>query len=271
LESSGEIVFGSGAEGDPAWARLNIHTDKGVDNALTGLTDGFNQYQDILKKRYEGFELIGSRPLNINNATVVFFGFSTSKLQGKGIYVLNAETRIGVECVSPEGCFDQFSSAFSSLLLSFSLRDGAPQQFIEFPLPDDGMQQLALANRAEVARRVDAYAKLARMLLAAKDVKPDNLFESVQDFRKALQLAIAPPVRLPDCRSLAQGLLDATKEYNRALARQRFEINRALNDGDNPRAYWEATKMMQMVTDKTDPAYQEAFKVVQSIQRPRGQ
>jgi len=270
-ESSGEIVYGTGAEGDPAWARLNMHTDRDVENALTGLTDGFNQYQETLKKRYAGFELNGSKQLDFNNARVVFFGFSSTKLDGKGIYVLNAETRIGVECVSPDSCYDQYAAAFNSILQSFSLRDVSSQQFIDFPMPDDGMQQLALANRAEVSRQVDEYARVGQMLLAARDVKPDNLYESVQDFRKALQLAIAPPVRLASFRTLAQGLLEATKQFNRALAHQRYEITRALNDGDNARAYWEANKLMQMVTDKTDPAYQEGFKVVQSIQRPRGQ
>jgi hypothetical protein len=39
--------------------------------------------------------------------------------------------------------------------------------------------------------------------------------------------------------------------------------------GDKARAYWEANKMMQMVPDKIDPAYQEAYKIIRSLPTPK--
>ena len=48
--------------------------------ALTGLTDGFVHYQDVLKKRYKDFELGGSKTLSVNNATV-----STTRVQHASI------------------------------------------------------------------------------------------------------------------------------------------------------------------------------------------
>jgi hypothetical protein len=90
----------------------------------------------------------------------------------------------------------------------------------------------------------------------------------MQEYRKALQLAIAPPQRLPAFLPLAKGLAKATRLFNQALEQQRFEIKSALKQGDRNRAYWAADKMMQMVPDKTDPAYQEASRVLRSLPHP---
>lgn len=268
-DETGLISFGFGKEGSPEWGRLNIYTDKDAEHEVTGLTDGFLQYQETLKKHYQGFELIGNKVLKIHNATVMFFGFNTSTTQGKGIYVLNADTRIVVACTSPNACYQRYASAYSSVLQSFHLGDVEPQQFIEFPQPDTGMQQLALASPAELAKQVDEHTQRAEMLLASKDVKPDNLFFAVQEYRSALQLAIAGPQRLPAYRAAAKGLSQATRLFNQALQRQRFEISSAVKQGDNERAFWEANKMMQMVPDKVDPVYQEAAKILRSLPRDR--
>ena len=70
------------------------------------------------------------------------------------------------------------------------------QQVIDFPLPDEGMQQLALASPSQLSRQVDEHIKMGDTLPATKDVKPDNLFNSAQEYKKALQLSIAAPQRL---------------------------------------------------------------------------
>lgn len=264
-DDTGVIVFGFGAEASQDWGRLKIYTDNNVEYEVTGLTDGFLQYMDNLKKRYEGFELIGHKEMNVNGATVVFFGFDTPALQGKGIFLINADARIVLECVSPNTCYSQYASSYSSLLQSFHLEGTTPQQFIDFPQPNTGMQQLALANPTELARQVDEHAQLAGILLASRDVKPDNLYMAVQEYRKAIQLAIAGPQRLPAYRNAAQGLSQASRLFNQALIRQRFEINSAVKQGDNERAFWEANKLMQMVPDKIDPAYQEASRIVSDL------
>jgi hypothetical protein len=154
-------------------------------------------------------------------------------------------------------------------LQSFHRSSYEAQQFIDFPLPNDGMQQLALANPGELSRQVDEHIRTGGELLAGKDVKPDNLYEAMQEYRAALQLAIAPPQRLPAYQDAAKGLSQATQLFNQALEQQRFEINRDLKEGDTDAAYWAAHKMMQMMPDKTDPAYQEAYKIVRSLQSPR--
>jgi hypothetical protein len=264
-DTSGVISFGFGKEGDPAWGQLNIFTDKDPEYALTGLTDGFVHYQDVLKKRYKDFELGGSKTLSVNNATVIYYAFSTPALEGKGIYTLNADERIVVECVAARTCYEKYNPRFSSILHSFELSGMEAQQVIDFPLPDEGMQQLALASPSQLSRQVDEHIKMGDMLLATKDVKPDNLFNSAQEYKKALQLSIAAPQRLSAYPTAAQGLSAATTQLNQALEQQRFEINRSLKSGDRTAAYWAANKMMQMIPDKTDDNYQAAYKLCRSL------
>jgi pSer/pThr/pTyr-binding forkhead associated (FHA) protein len=269
-DTSGEVAFGFGKEGAADWARVRIYADRQPQYALTGLTDGFEQYRAVLSKQFKEFELKGSGPLNVNDASVMFFGFGTPALSGKGLYVLNAETRIVIECFAPRAAYDRYAAVFSSVLKSFRLRTTESQQVIDFPLPEESMKQLALGSPTELARQVEERTRLADALLAERDVKPENLYRSMQAYRQALQLAIAGPQRLDSYQPAARGLIQATRLFNQALERQRFEINRALRERDRDAAYWAASRMIQMVPEKTDPAYQEAYKTLRSLQKPKG-
>jgi hypothetical protein len=268
-DENGMVGYGFGRDGDKEWGRLNIYTDKDAQHEVTGLTDGFLQYQNILKKHWPGFELTASKVAKVRNATVMIFWFNTSTLEGKGIYTLNGDARIVLECASPKTCIQQYDSVYSSILKSFRLGEFEPQLVIDFPEPDAGMQQLALASPSELSRLVDEHATLAATLLASKDVKPDNLFSSMQEYRKALQLAIAGPQRLPAYNAAAKGLAQGTRLFNQALEKQRFEINSSVKQGDLTRAYWAANKMMQMVPDKLEPAYQEAYRIIKTLPKPK--
>jgi FHA domain len=269
-DQAGVIEFGSGDVSGPDWVRLSVRTDKDAAHVFTGITDGFNRYQEILRERYPGFELLGFRPMSVNGAMLVFYAFSTPKAQGKGIFVLNAEARIVAECVSAVAAYGRYAQSFTGILGSFHLTGSASQQVIDFPLPDDGMKHLALADATDLARSVAEHVRLGDMLFEGRDVRPDNRYNAVQEYRRALQLAIAPPRRLDSCEVIAGKLVEATKEYNRMIDKERFEISRALSNGDNDNAYWNANRMMQMVPDKTDADYQEARRVLESLQRPKG-
>jgi hypothetical protein len=205
----------------------------------------------------------------VNNVTMMIFWFDTPTLQGKGLYTVNGDSRIVIECVSPRAAYPAHDSAYSAILQGFRLGDYVQQQFIEYPLPDDGMQQLALSSPTELSHEIDDDVKTGDSLLASKDVKPDNLFGSVQAYRNAMQLSIAAPERLPISQSIASKLANATSQFNVAMEHQRFEINHALNENDLVKAYWAVDKMMQMVPDKTDPAYQEAYALLRRIPAPK--
>jgi hypothetical protein len=266
-DTSGEVTFGVGNGEGTDWARVRVHADRQPRHALTGLTDGFAQYQEVLRKQFKEFELKGSKLVQVNDVTTIFFGFRTPNLDGKGIYVLNAEIRIVITCFSPRVVYDRYASVYSDVLKSFRLRTGEPQEFIDFPLPDETMKQLALANPVELARHVDEHIRRGDALLAERDVKAENLYRAVQEYQQALQLAIAPPQRLEQYQQAALGLNEATRLFNQAVERQRFEINRALRERDREAAYWAANRMLHMVPDKTHPAYQEAYKIVRSLQK----
>src|SRR5215469_1674611 len=268
-DDTGLMGFGVGSDSGNQWSRVNIYTDKNSDFVTTGLTDGFNHYEDILKKRYPGVELGGSRKIPVHNATAIFYWFDTSVLNGIGIYLLNDNTRIVVECTGASPVYKQYAAQYKAILQSFQLGDFVTQQYIEFPMPDEGMQQLALSNPSGLASQVDAAIASGKNLFNSSDVSPDNLYKAIQQFRTAAQLSLAPPQRLPAYNAAAEGLAEATRKFNHALDDQRFQITSALKQGDKGRAYWEANKMMQMVPDKTDPAYQEAYEILQSLPVPK--
>jgi len=251
--------WGIGEEGSRDWTRVSIYAKKSHQNELTGLTHGFELHKETLKSRYKGFELIGYKPMTVNDIVVIYFGFTGMGVEGKGFYMLNGEKCISVECCSSQLCYKERTSIFSSILESFCLQPGSIQRFIDFPLADAGMQQLALSNPAQLAHQIQEHIRIGQALVKNEDVKPDNLFNAVQEYRRACQMSLAGPERQPAYQTAAQGLRKATVRYNQALERQRFEIKRALGEGDQRTAYWEANKMLQMVPDKTDDAYHEAF------------
>jgi pSer/pThr/pTyr-binding forkhead associated (FHA) protein len=269
-DTADAIGFGVGQDGDATGARVNIYHDKNPEHVLTGLSDGFVQYEEVLKKgHFKDFELTGYESMQNNDVTMIFFRFHTPTRQGKGIYVLNADTRIVVECSCSLSNYPQYNPAFASILQSFRLNGDKAQELIEFPLPNSETRALADSNPTELAHEFSEHVQRGDGLVSSKDVKPDNLYLAMQEYRQALQLAISGSERLPGCRTAAQGLRQATLLYNQALEEQRFRIRVALKEGDDSRAYWAADKMMQMVPDKTDSAYQEAYALVRSLGKNR--
>jgi hypothetical protein len=268
-DDTGIMGFGFGSQNGSDWGRVNIYTDKKEDFMTTGLTDGFNQYQDVLRQRNPGFELLGSRSISVNGAMVIFYEFASSSSKGRGIYMLNEDTRVVVECSAAPAVYQQVLPQLTGILKSFQLDQYVEQQYIDFPMPDEGMQQLALSNPTELSQEVDEHIQDGKILFGNKDVSPENLYKSMQEFRLALQLCLAPPQRLPAYDTAAEGLADATREFNHAVSRQQLAITSAMKEGDLVNAYWAANKMMQMVPDKTDPIHQEAYQILQSLPTPK--
>jgi len=174
-----------------------------------------------------------------------------------------------VECVGARDNYQQYVPQFTSILKSFQLSDFVVQQYIDFPLPTEAMQQLALSNPTELANQVAQHIQTGKILFDGSEVSPENLYKSVQEYKSAAQLCLAPPQRLSAYDSAAEGLAEATRKFNHNIDEQRFQITSALKDGDMNRAYWAANKMMQMIPDKTDPNYQEAYNIIQSLPPPK--
>jgi len=213
--------------------------------------------------------LTSSERMASGDATFIFFGFRAAGQQGKGLFLLNAQTRLALECYSAAGSYDRFRPVFGAILQSFHLTGGQPQQFIEYAMPDAAMTTLASSSPSELARQLNDHVAKGKDLVKNRLVKPGNLSLAMQEYRQALQLSLAGPERLPSWRAAAEGLAEATSLFRQALDAQRVKIKIAIKEGDRETAYWEAQRMLQMVPDKTDPAYLEAYATFRSVRKGR--
>jgi hypothetical protein len=264
------IGFGIGQEADADMARVNVFHDKLADHLLTGLTDGFYQYEAELKNQSRGCEVTSVKGGTNGNVTYIFFAFRGASQQGEGLYLLNAETRLVVECHSPPAAYERHRTVFDSILASFQFEAGQPaQQYIEYPMPDSAMNALASSNPAKLSREVNDYLAEGDDLLKNRLLNPGNLALAVQEYRRSVQLSLAGPDRLPAWRHAAEGLVNATRLFNQALNDQRVKIKIAENQGDFQSAFWAAQRMMQMVPDQSDPAYAEACREYRKLGKVR--
>jgi pSer/pThr/pTyr-binding forkhead associated (FHA) protein len=268
MQDSAEVIgFGFGKEGDADMARVDVFHDKQPDYALTGLTDGFLKYVEVLKKRFKGFELTSQERKTSSDATAIFFGFRAATQQGKGIYLLDAETRLVMECYSPSSSYERYRPVFNTILESFHLAGDRPQEFIEYAMPDASLNTLASSSPVELSRQLQEHLASGGDLLKNRLLRPENLDKSIQEYRQALQLSMAGPERLPEWRPAAEGLAEATRLFHQELDAARLKIKIAIKEGNRDTAYWEARQMLQMVPDKTDPAYFEAYATFQTLSK----
>jgi hypothetical protein len=254
------LIVGLGKLGDRVWTRMRVEVARGVEYETTGLTEGFQQYQDSVKSNHV---FLGSKKMTLNDLLCVFYGFRLKNGQGKGFYLLNGGTRIVVECFSASACYQEQALVFSRLLPSFALLEG--QQTFDFPLPDDAMQKMALSNPDGVGRLIDDHKRNGDSLVASRNVKQDNLYRAIQEYQQALQLSIARPGRAKGYHEAAICLRSAMNLYNQAIREQRYEIKRAMKEGDRETAYWAAQKLIQMLPEKTDPTYQEMIQLLRRL------
>lgn len=269
--------FGWGQESaatDQDWVRVNVYSDKQARHAATGLTLGFGQHKDIWKRRFPRFQLTGSKVLRVNDATVINFGFTAVNLEGLGFFLLNGDTRIVVECFSSAAQFLPHRQAFIEALQSFHLISlNGPQQFIDFPLPDEEVRRQAAVTPEQVKREAEEFARRGDDFQANQEVRPDNRYRSVNAYSKAiqLQLALQGTAQSPDVSDLARKLVAATKDYREVVARQQFEISRAIKLGRAADVSIAASKLIQMVPDKSDPICQEAQQILRTLTNNRKQ
>jgi hypothetical protein len=254
------LMVGLGKLDEKVWTRMRVDVDRGIQYETTGLTEGFLHYQHSVKSTHV---FLGSKPMTVNELSCVFYGFKLKNGQGKGLFLLNGGTRIVVECFSSASCYQEQAALFSKLLTGFTLLE--VQQTLDFPLPDDGMQKMALGDPEGVEKMIDEHKRTGDALVANRNVKQDNLYRAIQEYKQALQLSIARPERAKGYRDAAIGLRSALNLYNQGIQQQRYEINRAIKEGDRETAYWAASKLLQMLPDKKDANYQETFQLLRQL------
>jgi hypothetical protein len=248
-----------------AW--LDIHAERRPSHSLTGLTTGFDAYGDVLQGRYPAFQLLGTQPMDVNGAKVVFFVFQSGETVGKGIYTLSGEVRIVVEAACERPYWKGLAGGFTEILGSFAFNE--PQNCLDFPKPDEQMRRMALGHAEEMVKQAQQHLKVGEDLFTRQNVRPENLYRTMAELKQSLRICSAFVTR-PDCYTQAAALLAKAKQaYEQSVKEQRFAIAAAIKRQDRKTAYWEAYKLLQMIPDKTDPLYQEAYAVVEQCSDAR--
>ncbi len=244
-------------------AHMNIHVNQDKEYSITGLTTGFDDYVDELKSRHQKADLLKNVILEVNNVKVMFYAFLTPQYQGKGIYVLNDELRIIVECYGSRLSYNSVASEFSEILQTFKLK--VEQKYIDFPKPEITTVKLAEKNPALIKGEAQFHYDNGKQLLDRRLVQLGNLYHAMQEFKTCLQKASALATIPEVYRKAAEDLKYAKDIFDEAVKNQRYEMNYALHHNDYVSAYWEANKLMQMVPDKRDSIYQEARRWIRSL------
>lgn len=240
---------------------VDVYADRSLEYGTAGLTMGFENYQTVLLKRHEGFELLGSKPMTINEVKVIFFGFESKAGQGKAIYTQDGDLQIVVECLSPRKTYKGVASAYTDVLQSFAFVKG--QRYIDYPKPDEAQRKVAVADPARLIADAQQEDKLGQELFRLKSVRPENLYNAIQHFKSALQKLSALGTKPPFFADVAQRLKQANTTFDNAVRDQWFRITSASKQQDYGQAQLEASRLLMMIPDKRDPLYREAYNATQ--------
>ncbi|MCE9614443.1 MAG: FHA domain-containing protein [Lentisphaerae bacterium] len=246
----------------PDGVRIDVLADKSMENSAQGLTVGFAGYADALAKRHPGFRLLGSDPMTINEVRVIFYAFTSKERQGKAIYVVQGDTRLSVECSAPLAQYFTVAKQFNSILNSFALADA--QKYVDYPLPDEPMRRLAVTSPATLTDAARQDYDIGKDLVRTRTVRPENLFRAIERFKAALQKSAALGTHPDFYTDLSKQLTSANGLLAQAIRDQRYKVTAAAMQQDFATAQFEAARLMQMIPDRRDPAYQEAQYLVKA-------
>lgn len=253
---------GPSAHGFP---RLIIYADRALANSLTPLHIGFNGYISALRGTPREMETNVAGRIVVNDAEVYICGYSRPAYsrRGKVLFLLNGEDRVAVEIDCAIDSYGIIEAQFQSVLETFFL--DREQKTFDFSPPDDVLRRRALASPEGLL--ADAQHEYDKGLdyLANKDVKPDNIYRAVQKFRDAARMCYALSTRPELYKKSVAELLRAQRLFNKTVRDQNFLITSAWKQNDYDAVYWESLKLMQMVPEKSHPAYQDAQNWMKAI------
>ena len=122
-------------------------------------------------------------------------------------------------------------------------------------------------SREKLVALAEESVEVGRAKWEDRDVNHGNLFAAVTAYREALfYLETVNPK--PECAALArEGLAKAKEELERRYADQRFEVDKALNQGRWEEARRELGVLLEMVPDRNDDRYREASAKLVDVER----
>src|ERR1043165_6106793 len=120
------------------------------------------------------------------------------------------------------------------------------------------MELRAQADTVWHSNKVKQWSQNAGELWKSRE-RIDNLFRARQAYQEALQWAIARTQPLPVYPQVADALRQVTQEFKERVRVQKGNIKLALAEGIPEEIEKETNKMMNLVPDQKDPAYQDAY------------
>lgn len=258
-QGSEGAVFGFefGIQGSRSPARMDAYADRQQDYSITGLQIAFNAYIDTITARHPGMKL-QRMVMTVNNATGVFYAFTSSDCSGKGFFILTGNKRICIECSCPPHCANMIKTVFPDMLRTFRLTE--PQQFIDFPPPSEAVRKIALANREHLAAMSKRDLDTGNDLLKNRDVRSENLYLARRALQGCMTTASALGERPPFYCEAALKLAEAGSALETGLRDQKLRILVAEHKHDIERAYWESVKLAEMMPEKNSEIHQFAAK-----------
>lgn len=266
-KSGGDLVTFTGEDIEGSRGQIDVISEMKPEYELTGLTMGFEQFIEETKAKHEELNVTGSKLMELNDIRVIFYGYSAKARQGKGIFLIHGDRRIVVEGNSSRAHYAAYADLYSTVLQSFKLYQD--QKYFDFPAADETVRRTALANPDNAVRIAKEHFQIGKDLLRKREVQLENLYRSIREFQTSLQYASALSSRPVVYGEAAEELKYALQLFHESVRRQRFEINLAYKQGDRQTTFWEASKLMQMVPDKTDPVYQEANTWVKKLSKKK--
>ncbi len=249
------IVF-EHREGGNVVAYMKVYGAERDEFTVSGLSAGFEEYKQDLAARHQEYRLKGSKVMDLNNLRIVQYGFSATGLQGFGIFAYSGNRRYDIEVGVVSSHYGETKETLLGLLKTFALR--GPQQYIDFPLPDQDIKNLSLSQPDALAEEGRRNLALGLDMMERELVRPDNLYRAIEQFRFALTKSTALYIRPDYHAQAAEELRLATRKLNDKVDDQWFKVSQATKTGDFGRVKWELTKLLQLVPDKNDPIHRKA-------------
>lgn len=249
-----------------SWARIRIAAQKSQDFADAGLTLGFQRYLEECKEGFRDFKLLGASKFIIQDLTVMSFAFQAGEIEGEGVMLLDGDSRIVVDYYADGSLFDTYRQPLRGMIMTLRLLTEKPQQFIDYSLPDDPTRSLAMTKPHQGALLVKRDTDLGDDLYKNWSVRDQNLFLSMEAYRRAIQMkfALGGNLDLAQVQPLTRRLAAATARHQQQVLSQFFEIKRAQSQGRNDLVIMAALKLKNILVDPDDANFMKAQQIIEN-------
>lgn len=249
--------------------RLRVISQKRPGNSSLGMTLGVQRLQSEYAERYKGIRFTGTQPFSLGDIQVMRFAFKVDGYESEGILYMDGDVQVVVEAFCLEPKFATHVSMFRQILMSFQSTSGEIQDVIDYPMPDEQTRSIGRLTPDQAALYVQDETRRGDDLYANRTVRREHLYYSIQAYKHAIQMQIVldGSTESASIFAIAQKLRQATARHREEISRLRSEATLSQKKGRIGAAHTKVLELMQVIVDKTDPAYQQAIKLGESIRQ----